>query len=231
MVPSTIKSNLDKVRQSIIHFEEQYHRTKDGVCLIAVSKTRSCDEIREMASHGQIHFGENYLQEAVDKITNITDKTLNWHFIGPIQKNKTRLIAENFHWVHTIDRSIIATRLNDQRPDNLPPLKVCIQVNIDQEDSKSGIEPNQLLELASSIQPLSKLTLKGLMAIPSPKGTFDAQCQSFKRLTDLFNLLKKHNYDVDTLSMGMSNDYEAAIACGSTMVRIGTALFGPRDYT
>ena len=231
MTPPNFKLNLNTVKQSIIDFEERYQREKGEVCLIAVSKTRSCEEIRELASYGQIHFGENYLQEAVDKIANITDKTLIWHFIGPIQKNKTRLIAENFSWVHSVDREIIATRLNDQRLDSMSPLNVCIQVNIDQENTKSGVEPDQLLDLAATIKRLPNLTFKGLMTIPSPQETFEAQCQSFKKITELFNLLKKHNYDVDTLSMGMSNDYEAAIACGSTMVRIGTALFGPRHYT
>lgn len=231
MASSKLKTNLDTVKQSISEFELRYGRKMNDVCLIAVSKTRNSDEILELVEGGQIHFGENYLQEAVDKIANITDKKLFWHFIGPIQKNKTKQIAEHFSWVHSIDRAIIATRLNDQRTDSRPPLNVCIQVNIDMESTKSGVEPGQLPELAATIQQLPNLTLKGLMAIPSTKTTFEAQCVSFKKLAEQFNLLKKHHPDVDTLSMGMSSDYEAAIACGSTMVRIGTALFGPRDYS
>ncbi len=226
-----LKNNLENVEKSISQFEAIYDREKNDVCLIAVSKTRSSDEILQLASCGQTHFGENYLQEAVDKITNISDKELTWHFIGPIQKNKTKQIAEHFSWVHSIDRDIIATRLNDQRTDSRPPLNVCIQVNIDNEASKSGIEPDKLLELASFIEQLPNLQLKGLMAIPSTQTTFESQCKSFNSLTRMLNLLKTHGYDVDTLSMGMSNDYEAAIACGSTMVRIGTALFGPRNYS
>ena len=231
MATTNLKNNLITVKQSISEFEQRHNRTKDDVCLIAVSKTRSSDEICELADNGQTHFGENYLQEAVDKITKITDKELIWHFIGPIQKNKTKQIAENFCWVHSVDRAVIATRLNDQRTDARPPLNVCIQVNIDEEPTKSGINPEQLLELASIIQQLPNLKLKGLMAIPLSHATFEAQCASFNKLSEQFNLLKKHDYDIDTLSMGMSNDYEAAIACGSTMVRIGTALFGPRNYS
>lgn len=228
---STLSDNLNSVNQHIRTLEKQHHRNSNDVCLMAVSKTRSSDEIRQLAVCGQEHFGENYLQEALDKMSEITDVPLVWHFIGPIQKNKTKPIAENFSWVHSVDREIIATRLNNQRPDTLPPLNVCIQINIDEEPSKSGILPMGMLELATNIKQLPKLRLRGLMTIPSSQQDFDQQCIAFKKMLSLFQNLKDHDFDVDTLSMGMSNDYEAAIACGATIIRIGTALFGPRDYS
>ncbi len=229
MITSTLASNFKATKEKISLFERRYHRPADDVCLIAVSKTRSVEEIRTLADLGQIHFGENYVQEAVDKITKITDVPLIWHFIGPIQKNKTKLIAQYFNWVHSIDREVIATRLSDQRPDTLPNLSVCIQVNIDNEDSKSGVPPDEALALASVIEQLPKLTLRGLMAIPSATNDVDQQTSTFKKMSLLLEKLKQNHSNIDTLSMGMSNDFEAAIANGATMVRIGTALFGPRD--
>lgn len=230
MTMKNLANNLSTVRQKINRLEARYHRADSEVCLLAVSKTRSTDEIRTLANHGQIHFGENYVQEAVNKIAKMSDIEVTWHFIGPIQKNKTKLITEHFSWVHSIDRETIATRLSNQRSENLPPLNVCIQINIDEETSKSGISPSDLLELATTIRNLPKLNLRGLMAIPTSGQAFEQQCASFKKMSALQSLLHAHDFDTDTLSMGMSNDYEAAIACGSTMVRIGTAIFGPRNY-
>jgi len=229
MTTSTLASNFRATKEKISLFEQRYHRQTGDICLIAVSKTRTVEEIRTLAALGQIHFGENYVQESVDKITKITDIPLIWHFIGPIQKNKTKLIAQHFNWVQSIDREVIATRLNDQRPDTLPNLNVCIQINIDSEDSKSGIPPDKTLALASVIEQLPKLTLRGLMAIPSATNDVHQQTSTFKKMSLLLEKLKQNHADIDTLSMGMSNDFETAIANGSTMVRIGTALFGPRD--
>ncbi|MFK7793943.1 MAG: YggS family pyridoxal phosphate-dependent enzyme [Gammaproteobacteria bacterium] len=231
MTINNLSNNLITVRRQIDEVSKLHHRNSADVCLIAVSKTRSSDEIRTLAAQGQTHFGENYVQESVDKIAEITDIALVWHFIGPIQKNKTKLIAENFSWVHSIDRESVATRLNNQRPPDLPALNICLQINIDNEDSKSGIPSSALLPLAESIEQLPNLKLRGLMAIPNASNEFDQQSAAFQKMADLLAELKQHNFDVDTLSMGMSNDYEAAIANGSTMVRIGTAIFGPRHYS
>lgn len=231
MTTNNLSNNLIAVRHKIADVSKRHHRNSDEVCLIAVSKTRSAEEIRSLAALGQIHFGENYVQESLDKIAEITDIGLVWHFIGPIQKNKTKLIAENFSWVHSIDRESVAARLSNQRPPSLPALNICLQINIDNEDSKSGISPTELLPLAKTIQQLPNLKLRGLMAIPNASNVFDQQTVAFQKMSDLLAELKHHDFDVDTLSMGMSNDYQAAIACGSTMVRIGTAIFGPRDYS
>ncbi len=229
MTSQTLANNLTAVKQQVSRLEERYQRASGEVCLIAVSKTRSVEEIQALAALGQIHFGENYVQEAVDKITRITDVALIWHFIGPIQKNKTKLIAENFNWVHSIDRESVAIRLNNQRPANLPALNICLQINIDQESTKSGISPTQLLALAETIRELPRLKLRGLMAIPSSTDDFEQQSITFKKMSELLQQLQQLGFEADTLSMGMSNDYEAAIACGSTMVRIGTAIFGARN--
>ncbi len=223
--------NLVTVRDQIAETCLHHHRSHEEVCLIAVSKTRSVQEILAAVVQGQIHFGENYAQESVDKIAEISDIRLVWHFIGPIQKNKTRLIAENFSWVHSVDRESVAVRLNNQRPSTLPALNICLQINIDNENTKSGITPSELLPLAEAIRQLPNLKLRGLMAIPGVSTDFDRQSASFQKMTELLAELKQHDFDVDTLSMGMSNDFEAAIAHGSTMVRIGTAIFGPRHYS
>ncbi|MFC3152024.1 YggS family pyridoxal phosphate-dependent enzyme [Litoribrevibacter euphylliae] len=206
-----------------------------SVDLLAVSKTRSGEEILEVHQLGQRAFGENYIQEAVDKIQQLKDYAIEWHFIGPLQSNKSRLAAENFAWVHTIDRLKIAKRLNEQRPEAMPPLNVCIQVNIDSEPTKSGFLADQVIEAALEVSTYPHLTLRGLMAIPQATEDKDQQLQSFTRMKTLFDqvklTLKESNIDdqkFDTLSMGMSGDMEAAIQCGATIVRIGTAIFGPR---
>ena len=170
------------------------------------------------------------MQEAVPKITALSDLDIVWHFIGPIQKNKTRSIAEHFDWVHSIDRAVIAERLDQQRPDHLPVLNVCLQINLDDEDTKSGIYPHQLTDLANCVRQLPRLNLAGLMAIPSAQHDFSAQYQTFRKLRLLLESLQLESPQATTLSMGMSNDYQAAIAAGATMVRIGTAIFGPRNY-
>ena len=225
---------------------ERYHQVCDQVSsspnpqgqvvsLLAVSKTRSSEEVLEVHKLGQQAFGENYIQEAVDKIQQLKDYPIEWHFIGPLQSNKSRLAAENFSWVHTVDRIKIAKRLSDQRPTDLPPLNVCLQVNIDLEDTKSGFLPDQIIEAAIEINAFPNLTLRGLMAIP--KATEDKQQQekSFNSMATLLETMKstlsKQGADtssIDTLSMGMSGDMETAIQYGSTIVRIGTAIFGPR---
>ncbi len=231
MTTSTLATNLHTVQEKIALYAERYHRQLNDIQLIAVSKTRSVEEIRALAQLGQTHFGENYVQESVDKITTITDIPLTWHFIGPIQKNKTKLIAQHFHWVHSIDREVVAIRLNDQRPTELANLNVCLQINIDNESNKSGVLASEAFALANKVHTLPNLTLRGLMAIPSATKNTQKQTLAFKKMSSLLNELKQHYPDLDTLSMGMSNDFESAIANGSTMVRIGTALFGPRNYT
>ena len=230
MTSTDLKENYLAVSGKIKKLELDHNLDPGSVKLIAVSKTRPAGDIQTLAEIGQKDFGENYVQEAIEKITALADEDITWHFIGPIQKNKTKLIAQHFDWVHSIEREIIATRLNEQRPDNMPPLNVCIQMNIDREETKSGISPNDLPALAEQISQLPHLSLRGLMAIPSARENYSEQCETFTKLRDLLAQLQQRGYDVDTLSMGMTNDYEAAIASGSTMVRIGTAIFGPRQY-
>ena len=201
-------------------------RQREEVRLLAVSKTRTADEIRALHHLGLQSFGENYLTEAIDKQTALQDLSLEWHFIGPIQSNKTAAIARHFDWVQSVDREKIVRRLADQRPAEHKPLNVLIQVNIDEEPQKSGCNPQQILQLADWIAEYPQLRLRGLMAIPAadPKQTKSA----FQRMRNAFNALAQHQHNIDTLSMGMSGDLEAAIAAGSSMIRIGTALFGPR---
>lgn len=201
------------------------------VQLIAVSKTRSTSEIQEAVNVGQVHFGENYLQESLDKISFFKESKLIWHFIGPIQSNKTRDIAANFDWVQTVDRLKIAQRLDNQRPSNRGKLNICIQVNIDNESTKSGIAATQLFELAEQISQLNNLLLRGLMIIPTHTDDPRQQQHSFQQAQLLFKQLAEIYPSVDTLSMGMSGDMAMAIAEGSTMVRIGTSLFGMRQTT
>ena len=229
MTSIDLKQNLSSVLTRIKKLELDHNLEPNTVRLIAVSKTRTADEILTLVRLGQKDFGENYVQEAIDKMTDLADQDITWHFIGPIQKNKTKLIAQHFDWVHSIDREIIATRLNEQRPEHMPRLNVCIQMNIDNEESKSGINANALTSMAEQIRMLPNLNLRGLMAIPSAKDKYPDQCETFSKMRDLLALLQQQGYDVDTLSMGMTNDFEAAIASGATMVRIGTALFGPRE--
>jgi len=217
-------SIIDTIRQT-----ERLHGRADGsVELLAVSKTWPAENLRAVAELGQRQFGENYLQEALEKIDALSDLNLEWHFIGPIQSNKTRDIAAKFDWVQSVDRLKIARRLHEQRPADLPPLNICIQVNIDDEATKSGISADQCLTLAAELAQLDRLRLRGLMVIPAKQTEETAQRDSFRRAHELFNTLQQQFESVDTLSMGMTGDLEAAIAEGSTLVRIGTALFGQR---
>lgn len=225
---NTVSHNISSIRTKISQFEGKYERTAGSVKLLAVSKTRPAEDIELALVENQYDFGENYLQDALSKIENITVPKINWHFIGPIQSNKTRQIAENFAWVHTIDRLKIAQRLNEQRPTGLEPLNVCIQVNISNEESKSGVNIEEASLLAKQIMTLPNIKLRGLMAIPESTTNIETQRTSFRLLRELKEQLNSQGLALDTLSMGMSNDMEAAIAEGSTMVRIGTAIFGKR---
>ena len=224
---STIADNIERVSQRIRAAADAVQRDASSIHLLAVSKTKPAQAVREAYAAGMRDFGENYLQEALGKQAELTDLPLSWHFIGPIQSNKTRAIAENFAWVHSVDRLKIAQRLSEQRPADLPPLNICIQVNVSGEASKSGCTPADLPALANAISALPRLTLRGLMAIPEPTEDRTEQDAAFATVRDLQNSL---NLPLDTLSMGMSHDLESAIAQGATWVRIGTALFGARDY-
>ena len=203
-------------------------RDPADVRLLAVSKKQPLSKIREAAAAGQRDFGENFVQEGVEKIGALTDLGLAWHFIGHLQTNKTRVVAENFDWVHTIDKLKTARRLSEQRPDSLPPLCVCLQVNVDDEESKAGVEPAALPELAAACAELPNLRLRGLMCLPAIRTGFDEQRAPFATLRELAEQLRRGGIDTDTLSMGMTADYPAAIYEGATIVRIGTALFGAR---
>jgi pyridoxal phosphate enzyme (YggS family) len=207
----------------------QASRRSDDITLIAVSKTKPAEAIEAAAACGLQHFGENYLQEALEKIETLHELDLTWHFIGPIQSNKTRPIAEHFDWVHSVDRLKIAQRLSDQRPAHLGPLNICLQVNISNEDTKSGVSADQAPELAKAITTLPNIRLRGVMAIPKPSDDPAEQAAAFEKVVTLFNTLRHTIPELDTLSMGMSQDLEAAIAAGSTMVRIGTDIFGARN--
>ncbi|MFC0933687.1 YggS family pyridoxal phosphate-dependent enzyme [Pasteurella multocida] len=231
----TIKQNLAQIQQNIQHVVQQAKRPESAVKLLAVSKTKPVEDIYQAYQAGQTAFGENYVQEGVEKIQYFAQKNipLEWHFIGPLQSNKTKLVAEHFDWLQTLDRKKIADRLNEQRPHYKKPLNVLIQINISDEDSKSGIQPNEMLDLAKQIQNLPHLCLRGLMAIPTPTDDLATQEQAFIQMHSLFEQLKQAlpNAQIDTLSMGMTDDMASAIQCGSTMVRIGTAIFGARDYS
>ncbi|KTB58905.1 hypothetical protein AO066_22985 [Pseudomonas fluorescens] len=224
---STIADNIGQVSQRIRAAAEAVQRDASSIHLLAVSKTKPAQAVREAYAAGMRDFGENYLQEALGKQAELSDLPLSWHFIGPIQSNKTRAIAENFAWVHSVDRLKIAQRLSEQRPADLPPLNICIQVNVSGEASKSGCTPADLPALANAISALPRLKLRGLMAIPEPTEERAAQDAAFATVRELQASL---NLPLDTLSMGMSHDLESAIAQGATWVRIGTALFGARDY-
>ncbi len=225
---NSIADNIKNVSQRIQKATKFASRDKKSVQLLAVSKTRSVDELKSCIQSGLTHFGENYLQEALVKIEALTEQPLTWHFIGPIQSNKTRAIAEHFSWVHSVDRLKIAQRLNEQRPKNLGPLNICIQVNINDEESKSGIPLNELDALCKTISTLSNIKLRGLMTIPASSQDDEALRASFRSMNTAFKELQLQYPSIDTLSMGMSGDIEAAIEEGSTMVRVGTALFGAR---
>ncbi len=226
-VMSTIEKNIAKVAARIREAAQAVGRDPASVGLLAVSKAQPAAAIREAAEAGMRDFGENYLQEALDKQAELGELPLTWHFIGPIQSNKTKPIAEHFDWVHSVDRLKIAQRLSDQRPAELPPLNICLQVNVSGEASKSGCAPEELPQLAQAVAAMPRLRLRGLMCIPAPSEDPAEQRAAFARLRALRDELP---LTLDTLSMGMSQDLEAAIAEGSTWVRIGTALFGARDY-
>lgn len=224
---STIAENISTLAERINNAARAAQRDPASVGLLAVSKTKPAGDLREAYAAGLRDFGENYLQEALGKQSELSDLPLIWHFIGPIQSNKTRAIAENFAWVHSVDRLKIAQRLSEQRPAGLLPLNICIQVNVSGEASKSGCTPQDLPALAQAIRALPNLRLRGLMAIPEPTEDSDEQNAAFAAVRTLQDQL---NLPLDTLSMGMSHDLEAAIAQGATWVRIGTALFGARNY-
>lgn len=228
---NTIKQNLVNVRSHIDTAAQKCGRSPKEITLLAVSKTKPASDIETAIACGQTEFGENYVQEGVDKINYFSDnKALVWHFIGPLQSNKTRLVAEHFNWCHTIDRLKIAQRLSDQRPSALLPLNVLIQINISDENSKSGILLTELDGLAAQISILPGIKLRGLMAIPAPESDYEKQVAVLEQMNIAFKQLQMQYPNIDTLSMGMTGDMEAAIACGSTLVRIGTAIFGVRDY-
>jgi PLP dependent protein len=227
---TTIASNLQAVRGAIAAAAAGAGRRASEVDLLAVSKTFAAGALREAYQAGQRSFAESYVQEALEKIAALRDLPIEWHYIGPIQSNKTRAIAENFAWVHSVDRLKIAERLSEQRPAHLPPLQVCLQVNVSMEASKSGVVPDELGTLAHAIAKLPNLKLRGLMAVPAPSDDIAAQRLPFAQLRKLRDQLNRQGLQLDTLSMGMSHDFSAAIAEGATIVRIGTAIFGDRAY-
>ncbi|MBI4984800.1 MAG: YggS family pyridoxal phosphate-dependent enzyme [Rhodocyclales bacterium] len=228
---TTISANLQAVHARIAAACAACGRDPAGVLLLAVSKTWPAAALREAAACGQHAFGESYVQEAVPKIAALADLAAEWHFIGPLQSNKTRAVAETCAWVHSIERLKIAERLSAQRPAGLPPLQVCLQVNVSGEDSKSGCAPAEAAALAAAIAPLPNLRLRGLMAIPEPTDDEVLLRSRFALLRELRDELKRRGYALDTLSMGMSHDLETAIAEGATIVRVGTAVFGARNYS
>jgi len=231
---SSISINLQAVRQQIVHAAQLADRSFTEILLLAVSKNFDAEAVLEAVAAGQIAFGENYVQEAVDKMAAIERLSpglaLQWHFIGPIQSNKTRQIAGHFAWAHSVDRLKIAERLSEQRPAHLPPLNICLQINISEKQTKSGMHISQVTELAQQVKSLPNLRLRGLMAIPEPTDTLDLQRSSYRQIRQLQEQLNQQGFNLDTLSMGMSGDMEAAILEGSTIVRVGTAIFGKRNY-
>lgn len=224
----SISQNITELKNLIHTYEHQYARQANSVALLAVSKQQSIAKIQEAIDAGLTAFGENYLQEALEKIEHFRDQALEWHFIGPIQSNKTKKIAENFAWVQSVSNLKIAKRLHEQRPAELPPLNICIQINISHETSKSGIALAELLDFAAECKKLSRLSLRGLMTIPAPQKNFEEQRKEFHKLAEAAQMLRSHGFMIETLSMGMSDDLEAAIAEGATLVRIGTKIFGKR---
>ena len=229
MNAQAIAVRLEAVRQRICAAERRFGRTLGSVTLLAVGKGHPPSALQAAAQAGQRRFGENYLQEALPKLAALASWDIEWHFIGPLQSNKTRGVANHFHWVHSVDSARMAQRLSDQRPAELAPLQVCIQVNISREPTKSGVLVEHLGSLADVVMKLPRLKLRGLMAIPAPQASLPAQRQPFRELRRaLADLQCVHGQTLDTLSMGMSDDLEAAIAEGATLVRVGTAIFGPR---
>ncbi len=227
---SAIADNLQAVQARISHAAAAVGRSPEAVRLLAVSKTWPLACVLDAADAGQRAFGENYVQEGIDKIAAVTGRHLEWHFIGPLQSNKTKPVAEHFDWVHSIDRLKIAERLSAQRPTYLPPLQVCVQINVSGEASKSGCAPDEALALCRAVAALPGLQLRGLMAIPEPTEDPQAQRIPFRKLRELSEQVCAAGLPLDTLSMGMSHDLEAAVAEGATIVRIGTAIFGERNY-
>ncbi|RFF26949.1 MULTISPECIES: YggS family pyridoxal phosphate-dependent enzyme [unclassified Wenzhouxiangella] len=229
IAPKSPRERLERTVKRIEAACRDASRPTDSVLLLAVSKRHPVEAIRELHGLGQHAFGENYVDEGVAKIRELADLDLEWHYIGPIQSNKTKLIAAYFDWVESIDRAKIVRRLDDQRPDEAGPLNVLIQVNLDDESQKAGCKPGDIEALAAQIDESERLTLRGLMAIPAPREAYEDQRKVFARLHTLFEALKKQYPEIDTISAGMTADLEAAIAEGSTLVRVGTALFGPRE--
>ncbi len=228
MTEIAIAQNIAKLSERIRTASQKYGRNPDDISLLAVSKTQPAEAVRAAAAAGIADFGENYLKEALDKKQQLSGLPLRWHFIGPIQSNKTRLIAAHFDWVHSVEREKIARRLSEQRPADLPPLQLCLQVNISEEHSKSGVAPTELAALADAVQGFPNVQLRGLMAIPAASDDPRQQRQAFAALRTCLQDLQRNHPRLDTLSMGMSADLEAAVAEGSTIVRIGTDIFGPR---
>lgn len=223
-----LKKNLEMIQQRILVAQQCVHRPPGSVSLLAVSKTQAITQIAQLFALGQKDFGENYVQEALPKIQALSDKPLIWHFIGPVQSKKTKDIAQYFSWVHTVSRLKEAQHLSDARSPQLPALNLCIQVKLDNSPAKGGIFPQDVPELVGAIKNLPRLSLRGLMALPPLEEDFEQQRQYFKIVRDLFEALNQKGANLDTLSMGMTQDLEAAIAEGSTLVRVGTGLFGPR---
>lgn len=224
----TLSNNIAKLRQRVRLSAEKSQRKECDIRILAASKTRDADTLKAAAELGLRDFGENYLQEALVKIEALRGLDICWHFIGPMQSNKTRPIAEHFDWVHSVDRAKIARRLSEQRPTNLPPLQICLQVNVSDEASKSGVKLEELPPLVQAVRALPNLVLRGLMAIPEVSNNPEVQRSAFSKLHDALVELQALAPTMDTLSMGMSADLEAAIAEGATMVRVGTDIFGPR---
>lgn len=227
-IMSTIESNLQVVRARIAAAARAAGRAPGDVALLAVSKTFAASEVRAAHAAGQREFGENYVQEGLQKIAALSALPLVWHFIGPIQSNKTRSIAQHFDWVHSVAREKIALRLADARPQERRPLDICLQVNVSGESSKSGVAPQEVRSLAEAVRTLPRLTLRGLMAVPEPSDDIELQRRRFRDLRTLLEQLNAEGFGLDTLSMGMSQDLEAAIMEGATIVRVGTAIFGER---
>lgn len=225
---TTIASQLQQIRSQIAHACAAAQRPANAVSLLAVSKTFGPEAVRAAYAAGQTAFGENYIQEAVDKIAQLRDLPLEWHCIGPVQSNKTRLVAQHFDWVHSVDRLKIAQRLSEQRSPELPALQLCLQVNIDHSASKAGVDPQDLWDLAHAVQQLPRLRLRGIMTLPAPSADVTHQQAVHRQARALFDQATAHGLDWDTLSMGMSGDLDVAVACGSTMVRVGSAIFGAR---
>lgn len=225
---TTIATHLQQVQAQLQRACASAQRPAQAVQLLAVSKTQGADAVRAAYAAGQTRFGENYIQEAVEKMALLTDLPLEWHCIGPVQSNKTRLVAQYFDWVHSVDRLKIAQRLSEQRPRDKAPLQVCIQVNVDASASKAGVLPGEVVELARQLVQLPHLRLRGLMTLPAPAPNAAAAQAVHRQARELFDALNAQGIALDTLSMGMSADLDAAVACGSTMVRVGTAIFGAR---